>query len=123
MLMRAHDRRIDAEQPPDVVYLPVETTGSLRGCEHALVGAVFGPATMPFPRGLPWTEFGRQIAPRSSGSEPPTDPFQSASMLTPRPPASTHARRHKGLQNRPQLITDHTRTNHDPSMAKPTPQI
>ncbi len=126
--MRTHDRRIDAQQPPHVLHLVIYLVvagaiASLRRGEHALIGAILRPAAMPFPYRLPRPELSRQITPGHAGTESPADPLQDAPMLTPRTPPPPQTRRQQRLQNRPQLITDHTRTNHDTSMAAPTPTI
>ena len=78
---------------------------------------------MPLPQGLPRPELGRHVPPRAARAEPPSDRFENFPMITPRTTPTTSTTGQRRLHQLPQLVTDHTRSDHRLILDQPTPNL
>src|SRR5215472_14872568 len=67
---------------------------------------------MPFPQGLPRAELRWHVPPRHPRAEPPRDRLQHLPVITPPPSPPPCIRGQHGLDQLPQLVRDHTRSDH-----------
>src|SRR5215831_21315091 len=78
---------------------------------------------MTFPQGLPGPEFCWHVPPRRPRAEPPGDRLQHLPVITPPPPPPPLIRGQHRLDQLPQLVRDHTRSDHSPIIGEPAPNI
>src|SRR5207342_852182 len=78
---------------------------------------------MPLPQGLPRPELRRHIPPRRPRAEPPRDRLQHLPVITPPPPPPSHIRGQHRLDQLPQLIRDHARSDHSPIIGEAVPNL
>src|SRR5437773_9555650 len=69
---------------------------------------------MPLPQRLPGSELRRHIPPRRTRTEPPCNRFQHLAVITPPPPPAALIRGQHRLDQLPQLVGDHTSSDHSP---------
>src|SRR6266480_489074 len=69
---------------------------------------------MSFPQGLPRPELRGHIPPGGTRAEPPRDRLQHLPVITPPPPPAALIRGQHRLDQLPQLISDHTSSDHSP---------
>jgi class 3 adenylate cyclase len=69
---------------------------------------------MPLPQRLPGSELRRHIPPRRTRTEPPRNRFQHLAVITPPPPPAALIRGQHRLDQLPQLVGDHTSSDHSP---------
>src|SRR5215831_4680187 len=78
---------------------------------------------MTFPQGLPGPEFCWHVPPRRPRAEPPGDRLQHLPVITPPPPPPPLIRGQHRLDQLPQLVRDHTGSDHSPIIGEPAPNI
>ena len=78
---------------------------------------------MPLPHRLPRSEIGWHVPPWATRAEPPRDAFQHQTMVTESVAPLTLIRGHHRFDSRPELIRNHTCTNHPISIRHNTTHI
>ena len=78
---------------------------------------------MPLPQGLPRPGLRRYIPPRRTRAEPPRDRLQDLPVITPPPPPPSRIRGQHRLDQLPQLIRDHARSDHSPIIGGTVPNL
>lgn len=118
--MSAGDGRVHRHRP---LQLRDSVGLALQLGQDPIPRAVLGPQVEPPPNRLPRRKLSRNVPPRRTRPEPPTDRLQHQTVITPPPPSTRCPIRQERLNPRPHRIRKDLHTIHRPRLPPPTAKI